>query len=81
MNVNVLKSKMALYGDKLHDLGEYLGVTKSSISNKINGKVDFSRKDIQKIIERYNLTTEETNEIFFTEKVATSITNQNESED
>jgi hypothetical protein len=65
MNINLLKSKMALRGDRMQDLGVCLGVTVSAISNKINGKVEFSRVDVQKIIDRYGLTPDETHEIFF----------------
>ena len=66
MKVNVFNSKMALYGDTIESLAEYLEISRQTLSMKIQGKSEFKRDEIDKIISRYHLTPEETHEIFFT---------------
>lgn len=56
---------MALYEDSLETLAKYLGVTRQTLSQKIDGTAEFKRNEIEKIIVRYELTPEETREIFF----------------
>ena len=65
MNVNLLRSKMALKGHKDRDLGNVLNVKRTHVYKKLKGSVDFSRKDIQIIINEYELTPKEIQEIFF----------------
>ena len=65
MKVNVFNSKMALFSDTFESLSEYLGISRQTLSMKINGKTEFKRDEIDKIIIRYKLTPEETHEIFF----------------
>lgn len=65
MNSNILKSKIKLNGDTQEELAEYLGITNSTLSFKINGKNDFLRAEIQLIKQRYNLTPQEIDQIFF----------------
>ena len=65
MKVNVFNSKMALYGDTIESLAEYLEISRQTLSWKIQGKTEFKRDEIDKIITRYELTPEETHEIFF----------------
>ena len=66
-NRNLLVSKMVLYGDKQKDLADYIGLSVTRLNAKLNGTngADFSRSEIAKIIERYNLTGEEVIAIFF----------------
>lgn len=56
---------MALYEDSLETLAKHLGVTRQTLSQKIDGTTEFKRNEIEKIIVRYELTPEETREIFF----------------
>ena len=63
-NYNLLKSKMALVGDTMGDLAEYLNQTRVNLSNKVNGRVAFSLQDVSAISKRYNLTNAEIYEIF-----------------
>ena len=63
-NYNLLKSKMALVGDTMGDLAEYLKQSRVNISSKVNGRTAFSLQDVRKIQERYNLTNAEIYEIF-----------------
>lgn len=65
MNSNILKSKIKLNEDTQEELAEYLGITNSTLSFKINGKNDFLRAEIQLIKQRYKLTPQEIDQIFF----------------
>ena len=65
MNGNILKSKIKLNKDKQESLAKYLGITNPTLSLKINGKSDFLGSEIQLIKQRYNLTPDEIDEIFF----------------
>lgn len=64
MNVNVLKSKMALHGETVKCLAEHLGIAYQTCSRKVNGAVDFNQTEISKIKHRYGLTDEEFAQIF-----------------
>lgn len=65
-----LKAVMARYGDRQEDLAEALGISPPTLSDKINGKVDFWRAEVEVIALRYNLTAEDIRRIFFTRVVA-----------
>ena len=66
MNIRLLESKMKLYGDTNVTLAKYLKRTPQSLSAKKRGKGgDFTRKEIDMIKERYSLTAEEIDAIFF----------------
>lgn len=65
MNKNLLKSKMALFGDTGAILAEYLGISQNTFSLKLNGDAVFTQPEIQKIKEKYKLTSEEIDQIFF----------------
>lgn len=50
-NINFkLKSKLALTNMTQTDLAKELGITYSSVNNKINGKIDFTQSEIEKIL-------------------------------
>ena len=54
MDKNLLRSVMILNGDTNTSLAEYLGITKQSVSNKINENgTEFKQGEIAKIKERY----------------------------
>ncbi len=71
MNPKLLKSFMALNGDTIRDLADYLGISPQSVSYKINEKVintdkiEFKQGEIAKIKERYNLSADQVEAIFF----------------
>lgn len=65
MNTKMLESKMALYGDNGGDLAQALGISRTALSYKKNGKAKFMQNEILTIKERYKLTAEELDEIFF----------------
>ncbi len=72
MDIKKLKSKMALYGDNGGDLANYLNISRTTLSSKMNetNGAEFVQGEIQKIKERYSLTSEEVDEIFFNSKVS-----------
>lgn len=67
MNKAKIKAAMAMNDDNQEKLAEALGLQKSGVSARINGKIDFRASEIAKIIKRYNLTEHEAAAIFFDE--------------
>lgn len=67
MNKNLLKSIMVLHDDTNITLAEYLGISDSTLSMKMNEikGAEFTQGEIRKIITRYNLTGEQVLNIFF----------------
>ena len=67
MNKNMLISKMKLFGDRQEDLAEFIGLSLSRFNAKLNetNNAQFTKFEIQKIKEKYNLTAEEVDAIFF----------------
>ena len=65
MNTNELKAVMKLNDDTQAELAKALGLQVSNINERINGKIEFRRSEINTIRERYNLSPEETIGIFF----------------
>lgn len=67
MNKNKLKSVMVLHGDKNDDLAQALGISSQRFSAKINERdgAQFNQGEILLIKEKYELTAEEVDEIFF----------------
>lgn len=72
MNKNLLKSIIAKIGDNYSDLAEYLGISVSTLSKKINEKREagFTQKEIMMIKERYSLTADDIDTIFFGKEVS-----------
>lgn len=72
INKQLLKSKMALYGDAQNDLAEALGISIQRLSAKMNAKqvtdkvkaAQFTLTEVRIIMERYQLTPEEVVAIF-----------------
>ena len=72
MNKNELVSKMKKHGDRNEDLAKYIGISPQRFSAKLNstGGAEFTQSEIHKIKEKYCLTSEDVNEIFFTQVVS-----------
>ena len=72
MDAKKLKSKMVLNGDNGGDLAEYLDISRTTLSSKINetNGAQFTQGEISKIKERYNLTGKEIDDIFFNIQVS-----------
>ncbi len=65
MNQKLLRIKMLSNDDTQLKLAEYLGLSMTAMSQKMNGKVQFKAEEIGKIVWKYNLTPQETHDIFF----------------
>lgn len=76
MRKNWLESKMKIFGDTQSTLAEALGITVQALNAKMNGRNEFTRSEIQMIKERYHLTAEEVDFIFFTQDVSCEGTTQ-----
>lgn len=72
MNKAKLKSVMVLHQDTNETLAAYLGISQQSFSYKINEKklpsgqkAEFTQGEIRKMIDKYNLTPDDVDAIFF----------------
>lgn len=72
VDINKLKSKMALNGDNGGDLAKYLQISRTTLSAKMNetNGAEFTQNEICRIKEKYSLTSNEVDEIFFKAKVS-----------
>jgi len=70
MNANKLRAVMILNNDKGGDLAKALGISHPTFSAKLNGKGQFTQGEIQTIKERYSLTAEQIDDIFFNIKAS-----------
>lgn len=67
VNINKLKSYLALKGMVIKDLAEAIGMPISTLSNKINGKSEFTASEIAQIQTALDIPGEEVLEIFIKE--------------
>lgn len=65
MNKRAFRAKMEYFGDTYESLAAFLGLSIQSVSNKVNGNYPFNQTEISKLKEKWNLTNDEVNEIFF----------------
>lgn len=72
MQKNELVSVMKKHGDRQEDLANYIGISPQRFSAKINEKdgAEFTKGEIAKIKEKYNLTAEQVDLIFFASDVS-----------
>ena len=59
-----LKLIMSLHGDTCATLAEYLGISRTTLSLKLNNKSEFKAIEISKIIDNYGLPIKLAQEIF-----------------
>lgn len=66
MDKNRLRSVMVLFGDTSETLANYLGISQSAFSKKINEKstAGFTQPEIMRIKEKYSLSGEDIDHIF-----------------
>nr|DAF49335.1 MAG TPA: Regulatory protein [Siphoviridae sp. ct3q24]DAL94852.1 MAG TPA: Regulatory protein [Caudoviricetes sp.] len=62
---NKFKYYVAVRNKTLGDVAEYLGVSNSTLTRKINGESDFYRAEIQGVAALLSLSQEQVSEIFF----------------
>lgn len=66
MNSALLKARMVQNGDTQTELAAFLGMSLSTLNAKINGNgTDFRQNEITAIKDRYSLTADEVDAIFF----------------
>lgn len=70
MDKSKLKAQMALNNDTGIELSKYLQISQTSLSRKLNGESEFTQNEIFEIKQRYHLTPEQIDEIFFRGKVS-----------
>lgn len=71
MNKKMLESQMKLNGDTAGTLSDFIGVSRQTFSLKINDKgSEFTQSEISRIKEKYKLTPEQIDSIFFTQQVS-----------
>ena len=75
MNEVELRIEMLRHGDNNTTLAKALGKSLSVVCHKLKGRQRFTQPEMQIIIDRYGLTPEQIQEIFFAPKVAERETN------
>lgn len=70
MNINALKAKMVLEDVSAEKLAQEIGVSKSAFYRKLSGKTEFTREEIQKIINALHISNNDAFTIFFESKVS-----------
>lgn len=66
MDSALFKYYAAKNGDNMRDVAKYLGRVPATITAYLHGnKTDFSRRDIAKLKQRWQLTPEQVDAIFF----------------
>ena len=72
MNKNMFVSKMKLFGDTQEVLAKALGISLSRLNAKINETdgAEFKQNEIRFFRNRWCLTPEEVDQIFFAQKVS-----------
>lgn len=65
-NTNLLMAKMVEHGDKdcVAKLTHLLGLSRTTASNKLNGKTLFDQSEIGLIAKKYELSAEDIKKIF-----------------
>lgn len=66
INEKELKVQMIRHGDNNKDLSKALGIKPPTLCHRLKGRSPFKVNEIQVIIDRYSLTPELTQLIFFT---------------
>ena len=72
MNKNMFVSKMKLFGDSQKSIAEAMNISLTRVNEKINETrgAEFRKREIQFLRDRWNLTPEEVDMIFFEKKVS-----------
>ena len=68
-NTNLLKSVLVANGVTAESLADEMGISPQSLSYKINNQREFKLSEIQFICNRFNLSLEVKESIFFTDNV------------
>ena len=69
-NSNLLKGKIIEQGLTLSQFSELSEIKKTALYRKLSGKVEFTRRDIERTAEVLSLSPELINKIFFAKNVS-----------
>lgn len=70
MNTTLFRVFMVKNHEKQTELAEDMDMSQSALSNRINGKNEWKKKEINFFRNRWNLTDQETIDIFFNSGVS-----------
>ena len=65
MQSKLFRSMMVLNDDTLSTVAEYLGITRQTLAEKLQGTSEFKQTEIDRLITKWNLTPHEVVQIFF----------------
>ena len=65
MNKNLFRAIHTAHGDTQKQVAEILGIAEQTLAAKVNGETDFKHSEIKLLIDRYGLTPEQVDQIFF----------------
>lgn len=65
MNKRKFKAAMILHGDNGGTVAEALNVSPQTVSAKLNNKAEFTQNEMRILKDRWNLSADEVDEIFF----------------
>ena len=66
LNKNLFRAMHTARGDSQKFVAEnVLGISEQTLSSKVNGETDFKHSEIKLLIDRYGLTPEQVDTIFF----------------
>lgn len=68
-NYNKLRGKIREVFGRQEDFAEAIGMSKGTLSQKLNNVVEFRQEEMMKAVKLLGLTNGDINEYFFTEKV------------
>lgn len=75
MNTEKLIALITTSGRKRTWIADYLGITLTALSNKLNGRTEFKLSEIEKLRVCLNMSAEDVIEIFFCSDMANFATN------
>ena len=70
MNCRALKAKLVLNSISMGELAAMLGISRSALFRKLNGRSEFTQSEISQIAKILHLDAEEISLIFFDEEVS-----------
>lgn len=65
MDKNLFRAMYTAQGNTQKQVAEILGIAEQTLSAKVNGETDFKHSEIKTLIDRYGLTPEQVDAIFF----------------
>ena len=76
MNTTTFRIYMIKNHENQTKLADDMGIAQSALSYRINGKIEWRESEINFFRKRWKLSDQETVDIFFTEEVSISDTNE-----